>query len=341
MLELIALLVFSCFLILKGSEWITDASSGVASKLNTTNVAVGLLLVSFLLSLPELVIAISAISKGQSDISLGVAIGSVIVNLGLIIGVAAIIKPITVPRAMISRDAIFMLVATIVVSLIALEDGTITARDGAIFLLLFIPYIFNVYEQERLLKKKERHATIGRLTKTLKLFGKLGNFGDKFVIKNIWAIFLLGIAALLLGAEILTGVLISLSSSLNLPQLLVALTIGALGPSIPNLAVALQSLSKGKEYENLAVSETIGSNIFTLLITVGVIAMLAPITLDKFTIAITAPALILISFIFFLLAVRGKIGKLGGLLLLSSYILVIILEFAARSGYLNNLLFFS
>lgn len=329
MLALAILFIVGCYMILKGSEWITDASLEVAHKLNTTNVAVGLLLVSFMLSLPELVVAVSAVLKGHPDISVGVGIGSVIVNLGFIIGVAAILKPITVPRIMISRDAIFMLVATIVVSLIALEDGTLSARDGFIFLLLFIPYALNVYEQERMLKQKEKAKVISQISKTLTLFGKLG--GPEIAVKGGFVVFVVGAAALVAGAELLTNALIGLAQYLTLPEILIALTIGALGPSIPNLAVALQSLSKGKEYETLAVSQTIGSNIFTLLVTIGVIALIVPVSLDTETMSVTAPGLLLITFLFFIFAVRGKIGRKEGVILLLTYFGIIAMEYFARA----------
>jgi len=323
------LFAVGCYMILKGSEWITDASLEVAHRLNTTNVAVGLLLVSFMLSLPELAVAVSAVFKGHPDISVGVGIGSVIVNLGFVIGVAAIIKPIKVPRIMVSRDAIFMLVATIVVSMIALEDGTLNARDGVIFLLLFIPYALNVYEQERMLKQKEKVQQIGRISKTLDLFGKLG--GPEIAIKGGFMVFLLGAAALVAGAELLTNALIGIAQFLSLPEMLIALTIGAMGPSIPNLAVALQSLSRGREYEDLAVSETIGSNIFTLLVTMGVIALLVPVSLDQATMSITAPALLMVTAIFFLFAVRGRIGRKEGIVLLLTYFAIIAIEYLARA----------
>jgi cation:H+ antiporter len=112
--------------------------------------------------------------------------------------------------------------------------------------------------------------------------------------------------------------------------MLIALTLGALCPSIPNLAVALQAIGKGKDYESLAVSETIGSNIFTLLVTVGVTAVLMPVQFDPVTVAVTAPALLLVSGLFFVFVLRGTIGKLEGLLLVLAYLATVIVEYVAR-----------
>ena len=151
----IGFIIVSILLILKGSEWITDSSVEIAEKLQTSSVAIGLILVSVLLSLPELVIAVSAILKGHSTLAFGVSLGSIVINLGLIIGLSAIIRPLKVTKQMVTRDAVFMVVITIAVIAIALEDFTVSRVDGLVLLLLFIPYVVNVYTQERDLTKRE------------------------------------------------------------------------------------------------------------------------------------------------------------------------------------------
>src|SRR5512143_1854800 len=124
----VALALVGLFLILKGSEWVTDAAVPLAGFLNTTYIAVGLVMVSVLLSLPELIVAVSATAKGHTDFSVGAIVGSIIVNLGLIIGVSAMVRPLKIPRHLITRDAVFMLVATIVVTLMVMEDMRVTQK---------------------------------------------------------------------------------------------------------------------------------------------------------------------------------------------------------------------
>ncbi len=317
------LAVVGAYLLLKGSEWVTDSSVGVAKRLGTTNLAVGLILISVMLSLPELLVAVMSFLKGHQQVSVGVSLGSVIVNLGLILGVAALLRPIKVPAHVVTRDGIFMLVATIVVCLIALEDLVITQRDGLIFLLLFIPYVVNVYAQEKQLAKKEQEKEARDLSKTLAFFGKMGN--PDFLKSGVF-IFLVGGVLLLVGSELFTSGILGIADSLSLSDSLIGVTFGALGPSIPNLLVALQASRKG--FDDLAVSQSIGSNIFTIFVTLGFLAMLSPIYLSSDFASVTIPALLVITVISFVFLARGKLGKTEGLVLVGAYLLSIAFEIA-------------
>ena len=322
MIIAIASLLIGAYFLLKGSEWVTDSSNTVASKLGTSNIAIGLIFVSIMLSLPELLVALSALIKDHEQISVGVSLGSVIVNLGLVLGITVFFKTIRVPKHVVTRDGVFMLVATLVVSLIALEDFEITSRDGLIFILLFIAYIINVYAQEKQLASKEKKREINELSKTLIIFGKLHNFA---VVKNGFHIFIIGGILLIVGSEIFTRGLIDLSILLSISDALLGVTLGALGPSLPNLVVAIQASRKG--FDELAVSQSIGSNIFTLFVTLGIIAIAQPIVLPEKFGLVTAPALILITVVAFVFLLRGKIGKHEGLILLGLYVLSILAEF--------------
>lgn len=326
MLLNLLLLLVGLYLILKGSEWVTDAAVPIAGYFNTTRVAIGLIFLSVLLSLPELMIALFSILKGETELGVGVSIGSIIINLGLIIGVSAMMHPLKIPRHVITRDAVFMLVATIVVTLIVLEDLYVSRRDGVVFLLLFIPYLINVFEQEKSMARQERKKESEMITKTLQFFGKIS--GAEVIIQNGWVIFLVGLAMLLAGSELFTGSLIAIAHRMGFPTLLVGLTLGALGPSIPNMAAAWQAVRKG--YDELAVSETIGSNIFTLLVTLGLIAIAHPFELGPSVGMITAPALLIVTVGFFGFALTGRIGRFAGAVLLALYLVTLIMEFLFR-----------
>lgn len=321
-----ALLLVGLYLIVKGSDLITDAAAQLATIFSTTYIAVGLLLVSTLLSLPELLVALSTTLKGHVDIGIGVAIGSIIVNLGLIMGISAMIRPIKIPRHVITRDAVFMVVATIVVALVIFEDFSVSRRDGFVFLLLFLPYMINVHEQEKMLAVNERKKEAKGIIKTLESIGELGFV--HITIKDAKWIFLSGAALLLIGTELFTNSLITLTAFFGVPEILMGLTIGALGPSIPNLAAALQAVRKG--YDGLVVSEIIGSNIFTLLITIGILAIVKPFSIDASAVAITMPALFVITSVFFLMILRGTITRTAGFILFALYALAVAAEVFLR-----------
>ncbi len=317
----IGLMLIGAYLLLKGSEWVTDSSNTVANRLGTTNIAIGLIFVSVMLSLPELLVALSALFKNHEQISVGVSLGSVIVNLGLVLGITAFLKPIRIPKHVITRDGVFMLIATLVVSLIALEDLEITAMDGMIFILLFIPYIINVYSQEKQLANKEKKKEIEAISKTLIAFGKMHDFAT---IKNGFHIFIIGGILLIAGSEVFTQGLVEFGTALNISDIILGITLGALGPSLPNFVVAIQAARKG--FDELAVSQSIGSNIFTLFFTLGVIAIARPIALPANFGLVTVPALILVTIVSFIFLLKGKMSKTDGLILIGLYILSMLAE---------------
>lgn len=323
-----AFIVAGLLLIIKGAELVTDAAVPLARRLDTTYVAIGLVLVSVLLSLPELFVSVSSLLKGHGSMGVGVIIGSIIVNLGLIMGISALMRPLNIPRHVITRDAVFMLIATIVVTLIVLEDFQVTQRDGIVFLLLFIPYLVNLHEQEKSLALKERKRESEMITRTLQFTGKIA--GTDIIIHDSKVIFLAGIIMLLAGTELFTGSMVSLATSFGIPEMLIGLTIGAIGPSIPNLAAAMQAIRRG--YDELAISETIGSNIFTLLITLGVLAIIHPFQIDAVTAVLTAPALLMVTVAFFIFTLKGTITRIDGATLIAFYLIVICAEIILRSG---------
>ena len=313
-LSYVSAMILSIFLIAKGSDWITDSMVPLAKWLGTSNLAVGLLLVSMLLSLPEIIIALFSISSGHMGIAFGVTIGSIIINIGVMVGLAALIRPLRVSRAMLLRDGIFMVIAaTITVALSS--DLKITPNEGFVFLLIFVPYVINVYEQEKSVSPEARRETEERIIMSLKFAGRLDPY--EFELHAGTASFLLGMAMLLLGSYFFTDALVGIAATLRAPDLLIGLTLGALGPSIPNIAAGIQATRRG--YEELAVSETIGSNIFTLLVTLGLVALTQTIQISADAFFLNAVAMLVMSYLFMALMLKGWITRRDGVFLLLVY----------------------
>lgn len=310
------LLIAGAAFLLKGADWVTDSAAHVAERFHTTSVAVGLILVSIMLSLPELIVAGSAVLKDHPQIGLGTILGSVIINVGLVVGLCSMIRPLRVSRVMLLRDLVFMMVATIIVAAMALKDGQLDRVDGAVFLLLFVPYLINVYQQEKLLGKKEAKKEGEQLVHTLRFFGKITG-GVVKLHDGVW-VFILGGLGLIIGAQLFTDGLIYVAGAFQIPDLVIGVTLGALGPSLPNLAAAVQATRRG--LEELAVSETIGSNIFTLLVSIGAFAIVQPVVLEASSRAITLPALLLITFLFMGFTIKGRVTKAEGAVLLLVYL---------------------
>ena len=316
---LILSIILSIVLISKGSDWLTDSLVPIARKLKTSNISVGLILVSVVVSLPEILVAGSAAFAGYTSISLGVAFGSIICNIGLMTGLSAMIRPLHVTRNMILRDGIISIVIPILVFAIS-QDGQITRFEGFAMFLLFIPYLTNVFLQEKTIGKRGQIEDKREVTKELDLidfgFGKL---------EAGWLSFVAGLILLLFGTNFFAGQLISLTTIFSLNPLFVGLTLGAIVPSIPNIVASFKATTKG--LTEVAVSETIGSNVFTLLVTVGIISMISPSVLESQWLTFDIPIMLVMSLLLVFFMMTGRsISKLEGAILLGSYLVSLYLQ---------------
>lgn len=308
--------VIGVLMIAKGSDWATDSLVPVARRLGTSHIAVAILLVSVMISLPEIIVAISAALFGHPEIGLGVVLGSVIANIGLMTGLSAMIRPLTITKSIFLRDGIFALAVAIMIGVLSF-DRTISAPQGGALLLMFIPYVINVWEQEKTKPYEEKQRQMKAVQLELTLIGfHIGKMTGG--IKT----FLLGMIIMIAGAELFTLSLIKISGIFG-PQmdLLIGLTLGALGPTIPNVAAALRATMKN--IDHIAITETLGSNIFTLLVTLGLLSVFSPtpITISQHWFNITIPSMLLMSFMLtFFMVTDYKITRLEGTVLFLAYI---------------------
>lgn len=318
---LILLLVIAASIILigKGSDWLTDSLIPIARKLGVSGSSVGLILVSAAVSLPEILVAVYATVNGYPAISLGVVLGSIICNIGLMTGLSALVKPLKVSTTIILRDGVFSIIVPILVFAVS-TGGQITRLEGLAFFLLFIPYTINVILQEKQISVKEKEAQVKELLIELDLLGF--DFGK---LNPGWFTFGLGLIFLLVGAQVFGAQLISIAQQFRINELVIGVTLGALGPSIPNIIAAYNATKKGMG--EIAVSETLGSNIFTMLVTLGISAMLAPVVISDEWLNFDLPALIFMSFLLFVfILTKHTISKREGLVLMSGYIGIVIIQ---------------
>lgn len=312
-------IIISIILISKGSDWLTDSLEPLASKLKTSNIAVGLVLVSVVVSLPEVLVAVDTAIKGQREISLGVAFGSIICNIGLMTGLNSMIKPLKVTLNIILRDGVISLVIPILLLAIS-QGGEITRLDGLAMFLLFIPYLINIYLQEKAASKIQRLEQKKEIVAEIRLV----NFGFG-KIKAGWISFTIGSLALLAGTYLFSDQLVNLVNNFNLNPLFIGFTLGAIVPSIPNIAASLKATMKG--LTEVAVSETIGANVFTLLVTVGIMSMLSPITVKQQLLIFDIPLIFIMSLLLVLFMISGRVvSRKEGAFLFVSYISILLIQ---------------
>ncbi len=289
----IILILLGIVLLSKGSHWMTDSLIPVAEKLGTSYIAVASILVSIMLSIPEVFIAIYAFLLGHGGISLGVIIGSIICNIGLMTGLSAMIKPLSVDGRVVVRDGVFAAVISIIVFLFGL-DLRFDRKEGMTLLLLFIPYAINVWFFEKWTSKKQRKEELREIKEELKVIGLAG-----FEMKPGLFLFILGGIFLIGGSYIFSEGMIRLAILTSLPDVLIGLTIGAIGPSLPNIFSAVHGTIKN--YTKIAITETFGSDIFTLLV--------SPFAIEEKWLFFDIPIMIFMTFLMMLFIFKGHLKK--------------------------------
>jgi len=307
----------------EGAKFLTDNAAAVAKTSGHGRFVIGMLLVSSLTALPEVLVSLIALHEGSPDIAMGNAISSNVVTISFVIGLSAIILPLSTNREIVLRDILFLTTVTVVASALLL-DGDLTNFEGLALISLFIPYTVNLLLAKKVTKPEEIDATLEDIRIELEFTGVL--FGKRLEIRAGIAWLVFGILWTVMGAQFVVRSSIELSRILGISQWMMGITIVALGTSLPDIAASFHATKKG--YSDLALGEGIGANIVTTLLTLGSMGILRPTT---YTLSVTLPMIVSMNIITFLLLFlmmyngKWKITRKGGILLLSIYFVTILL----------------
>ncbi|MFA5643913.1 MAG: calcium/sodium antiporter [Patescibacteria group bacterium] len=311
----IVLLLVGFVLLIKGADVLVDGSSSVAKKFGISNVVIGLTIVAFGTSAPELIVNIIASINGNSDIGMGNVIGSNIANILLILGVAALFSNLKVDSSIIKKQIPFSILA--VVALFILINSTIlnkTGQDGLmrsggliliLFFCIFLYYTFSVAKKSDVLK--EENKEIKQLSKRTSIL-----------------MIISGVVALFFGGKFIVDSSVFIASSLGLSQALIGLTIVAVGTSLPELAASVMAARKNQA--DMAIGNVVGSNIFNILWILGLSSIISPISYNP-AMNFDIIFLIIVSVILFPLIFIGKkyhFTKKEGFVLIGLYIAYLI-----------------
>jgi len=284
-----------------------------------TKVAVGILLVSLLYILPELLVSLLAITQGETEIAFGNIIGSNIGNIAFMIGLSTLFSTLVVHRRMIVRDGIFLMVATISTFAFML-DGVVSQTEGIVLLALAVFYIISVYEQEKIEAPEEKKMETEEIAIRFELLTTLT--GKRIEVKNPIASFVLGMVVSLITAELLVRSAVNIASFLGASELLLGITVVALGTSLADIATAVAASRKG--HGDLAVAGCLGANLFTILIVLGLTALVSPLPVSNQSLWLSGGTFLVTAILFFGYMITMRIGKLKGILLLSIYTVFLI-----------------
>ena len=313
------------FLVLnQGAKLLTDNAVFVARKFGQSRFVIGVLLVSTLAALPEVLVSVLALREGSPSIALGNALSSCVVTVGFVIGLAAFIRPVKTTKEIALRDAVFLATFTIVAAALLL-DGYLTAYEGLALIALFIPYTVNLYISQKDAPRDEVEEKVRDLKIELAMTGWL--FGRRVEIRAgaRWLAF--GVLWTVMGAQFIVQGAVQLSrpEQLGIDPWLLAITVVAFGTSLPDIAASYHASKKG--YSDLALGEGIGANIVTLLLTLGIMGLMLPMTYDVVRMLPMIISVVVSAFLILIFMLSGRrMGKRTGIVLMSVYVVTVIVN---------------
>jgi len=262
-LEIVLYLAGGLILLFVGAEGLIRGSSNLAIKMGITPLVVGLTVVAFGTSTPELVVSLKAALIGNSSISLGNVVGSNIANIALILGVAALIRPLDVHAKVIMRE-IPIMIGISVLLLLLLIDGELGFFDGLVFVFGIVIYtVVNV-----MMARKEKNSEVDTEFKE-GLKSKLG-------IRISIILMIGGLGLLIVGANLFVQSAVAIAKMFNISDAIIGLTIVAVGTSLPELITSI--VAAYKKESDIAIGNVVGSNIFNILGILGITALIIPIS---------------------------------------------------------------
>ena len=302
----IVLLIIGLIVLIVGGDYLVRGSSSIALRLNLSPLVVGLTIVAFGTSAPELVISVQSALQGSPDLAMGNVVGSNICNLALVLGITAVINPVRVQANSIRVDWP-MTMGTSILLFLAVREGYLEASEGIFFILILCTYLFFIIRQSRrdvLASKKEQEEEIP-------------DAPSKQIWKDVGFI-IIGCIGLYFGSEWFVGSAKDLALSLGVEERVVGLTVVALGTSLPELVTAAVASYKGQT--DLALGNLMGSNIFNILSILGITSIIREIhvhvdILNKDIIWMLMITLMILP----LMVMRREVGRVDGFILLIVY----------------------
>ena len=295
------MLVFGFVLLVWGADKFVAGASALARRLGVSPLLVGLTIVAFGTSAPELAVSLTAALQGANEIAVGNVLGSNIFNLLVVAGLSAVVCPLVMDRTLLRRDWPISVGAAILLLAYILPDLTISRIEGIILLVMFA-LVLGAQIRAALKNRDTLESEEDEITMPPVMIGV-----------NI----VLGLACIIIGGQLAVNGATGIARMFGLSETLIGLTIVAIGTSLPELVTSLVAARKGQN--EIAMGNVIGSNIFNLLLILGVSATITPIPVQATSI-IDALVLIGISIVFYLPARRGKLGRAPGAIMALTYV---------------------
>lgn len=298
----IGLLVIGFVMLMKGADWFVDGSAWAADKLGIPQLVIGLTIVAMGTSAPEAAVSISAALHGSADITIGNVLGSNILNILIILGITSVICTIPVQKSTVRYEIPFVIIVSVLLTVLGAVDGYISLLDGVIlwaFMILYLIYLF------RMSKKGETQTQIPET-------------GEEEQPVKMVLLAIVGLVLIVWGSDVTVNAATNLAEIFKISPRIIGLTIVAFGTSLPELVTSVTAAVKGKA--DIAVGNIVGSNIFNILFVVGTTALITPVAYQSgfFIDSIVTIASAILLFVCVLR--RKQLNRTGGVIMLLSYV---------------------
>jgi cation:H+ antiporter len=296
-----------------GAEWLVRGAARLARSLGISAIVVGLTIVAFGTSAPELVVTSLAVMRGQPDVGVGNIVGSNVVNIAAILGLSAIVSTVRVHPGLITREMPIMIAAAVALMVVG-YDGTITRLDGGILLGGFILFLLFML----------RAAQGGEPTPALEI--EFEEFEENRGMTNTGStpranafLILIGLVGLIAGAELLVRAAVSVARSVGISELVIGLTVVSIGTSLPELATSVIAAIRGEA--DIAVGNVVGSNVFNVLAVLGIAPLIQPVSVDRSLYDFEMWVMLALSVILPVFCRSGhRLARIEGMVLLLGYV---------------------
>lgn len=308
-LKVIVLLLIGFVLLLKGADFFVEGSSSVAKALKVPSIIIGLTIVAMGTSLPELAVSVTASLSNNNALAVSNVVGSNLFNLMVVLGASAFMNPIIVGKDTIKKDYPFSVACAIllmILGIIGMELGTI---DGVILLVIFITFI--LYQVLSALKARKANDFENEVLDEVEEIKEIPMWLSLIYIVG-------GAVAIKFGGDFVVNSAVAIATAAGLSQTLIGLTIVACGTSLPELATSVVAAKKGEL--DMAVGNVVGSNVFNILMILGVAASLSPISFLQENIIDIAILLVFSLITWVMCWTKGKLGKKEGFIMMALYV---------------------
>lgn len=301
-----------------GGNWLVKGAARLAQTLGVSPIVIGLTIVAYGTSTPELLVSLQAALGGNADISMGNVVGSNIANVGLIVGLSALIFPMVVQLQFLQREIPIMIGVSILLFVLA-QDGVISATDGLVFVIGVVSYTVFSY----LVTKRAEPELVRQTQEFTVVFAKPTNR-----LLNDLLLVVVGIAVLLIGSDRLVFGAVNIANALGVPQIVIGITLVAVGTSLPELATSI--IAAFKRESEIAIGNVVGSNIFNILAILGITGLIVPINVNPRLLQVDMFVMLGFAVALFIFCVSRKVSRFEALILLTAYAAFTVYTFLPR-----------